>query len=495
MFSKEGTSTKKPSSAEDWCTFWLFLSPHGRRRSAPTVSLPSSIVFSIFWLVLRGRGGGPLGQMGDRGMNEVADWDNEVMATARFKAFSGQRSDWEPKYAFWRDLILKVASHLGVFFFHPSEVKNIWFSRGGLSPLCLDGVLLEMYNAGCILRREDLVDPSSARISQIFRRVVQVMGFSRSLTQVDIMDDHLILLPLLQSKAAEVVKMISENHWTSSCIITMRKFKDICGGSKEASTILSYLSGCRKVQYLMINKREFMEGVKVSSTQEAVSSITSLDYDVLHLVSTVDKLQQQLDTINQRWEKSRELALASMKSGSKNVALKHAREIKLASESREKCTSLLNRVEEVLRVIADAESSKKVSEAIQIGARAIKENRISVEEVQLCLQELEDSIDLQKQVENAIESTSLFTGIDDVDVEDEYNKLEMEVGSDTSQVCSSEVGVNSAKAKTEDHKTSESLSDALSNLSLVDSTPVEPVNLDSMKRTRKSFNDLQLEST
>lgn len=238
-----------------------------------------------------------------------------------------------------------------------------------------------------------------------------------------------------------------------------------------------------------------MEGVKVSSTQEAVSSITSLDYDVLHLVSTVDKLQQQLDTINQRWEKSRELALASLKSGSKNVALKHAREIKLASESREKCTSLLNRVEEVLRVIADAESSKKVSEAIQIGARAIKENRISVEEVQLCLQELEDSIDLQKQVENAIESTSLFMGIDDADVEDEYNKLEMEVGSDTSQVGSSEVGVNSAKAKTEDHKTSESLSDALSNLSLVDSTPVEPVNLDSMKRTRKSFNDLQLEST
>lgn len=58
--------------------------------------------------------------------------------------------------------------------------------------------------------------------------------------------------------------------------------------------------------------------------------------------------------------RSRELALASLKSGSRNAALKHAREVKLASESREKCTSLLNRVEEVLRAIADAESSKKV---------------------------------------------------------------------------------------------------------------------------------------
>ncbi|KAL6968757.1 hypothetical protein U1Q18_034550 [Sarracenia purpurea var. burkii] len=67
---------------------------------------------------------------------EVADWDDEVMATARFKAFSGQRSDWEPKYYFWRDLILKVAAHLGVFLFHPLEVSSrpstIFTTRGTL---------------------------------------------------------------------------------------------------------------------------------------------------------------------------------------------------------------------------------------------------------------------------------------------------------------------------------------------------------------------------
>lgn len=45
---------------------------------------------------------------------------------------------------------------------------------------------------------------------------------------------------------------------------------------------------------------------------------------------------------------------------------------------------------------------KQVSEAIQIGARAIKENGIDVEEVERCLQELGDSIDSQKQVEEAL---------------------------------------------------------------------------------------------
>ncbi|GMQ00520.1 hypothetical protein CsSME_00047580 [Camellia sinensis var. sinensis] len=247
-------------------------------------------------------GSASLRRIGELIRKEVPDWDDEVMVTARFKAFSGQRSDWEPKYVFWRNLILKLSTHLGVFLFHPSEVKNLWFNRGGLTPLCIDHVLLEMYNAGDILRRGDLVDPTSGQLSQILRRVVHLVGLSRASTQVDIMEGHLILLPVLKDKAAEVVKSLSESHWTSSCIITMRKFQDICGGSKEASAILSYLSGCRKVQYLAINKGEFMEGVKVSLLPEAVSSITSLDCDVLHLISTAEKLQQQLHVINQRWE-------------------------------------------------------------------------------------------------------------------------------------------------------------------------------------------------
>lgn len=59
--------------------------------------------------------------------------------------------------------------------------------------------------------------------------------------------------------------------------------------------------------------------------------------------------------------RSRKSALASLKSGNKKLALRYAREIKIANENREKCTSQLSRVEEVISVIADAESTKKVS--------------------------------------------------------------------------------------------------------------------------------------
>jgi charged multivesicular body protein 7 len=58
--------------------------------------------------------------------------------------------------------------------------------------------------------------------------------------------------------------------------------------------------------------------------------------------------------------RSRKSAVASLHSGNRKLALRYARELKLVNQSREKCSSLLNRVEEVYGVIVDAESTKTV---------------------------------------------------------------------------------------------------------------------------------------
>ena len=99
---------------------------------------------------------------------EVEDWEDEEVGRARFKAFSGQRSDWEPTYRFWNHLLLSIARHFHLLIISPSQVllsflslflsiysfwlfgffffflkvKNNWFNRNGLTPLCLDQVLV-----------------------------------------------------------------------------------------------------------------------------------------------------------------------------------------------------------------------------------------------------------------------------------------------------------------------------------------------------------------
>ncbi|XP_022757712.1 charged multivesicular body protein 7 isoform X2 [Durio zibethinus] len=392
---------------------------------------------------------------------DVADWDDELIATARFKAFSGQRSDWEPKFQFWKDLIVKISRHFGLFIISPSQVKNEWFSRGGLTPLCIGHVLFIMCNEGEIIRNSDLADPFSGRISQLFWKVKGLLNRSTMTAESILLEDHVVVTTLLKEKADEVVKGLSESHWTSNCIVTRKKFESMCGGPEESYAVLSYFSGCGKGQYLSTKKKELIEGIKVSLSSAAVSSVSSLDFDTLHLIWTQEKLQQQLDVIDRRWEMSRQSALTSLKSGNKKLALRQAREMKLATVNREKCTSLLNRVEEVLSVIANAESTKKVTEAIQIGARAIKENKISVEEVQLCLEELDESIDSQKQVEKALESAP-YLDVEDEDIEEEFGKLELEVGSENLKDLIPEAGLSGTAGS------NESLADALSNLKLVD---------------------------
>ncbi|WOL09593.1 charged multivesicular body protein 7 [Canna indica] len=359
---------------------------------------------------------------------EVPNWDDEVAATARFKAFSGQRSDWEPKFLFWRDLIIRVARHLGVCTIRLSEVKTIWFSRGGLFPLCLDRVMQEMYNNDDILLRRDLTDPSSGRVYRMLRRAGQLVGAFRSLTLIDNAEESLILKPLLQEYASDVISNLAENHWTSTCIVTMDQFRSICKGSGEAFTILSYLCECGKAQYLSIRKEDIIEGVKVSLVPASLPNISSLDYDVLHLVWTTEKLHKQLNAIDCRWDLSRKMALASFKLGNKQAAYRHVRQAKMLSETRSKYTSFLERVEEVLSIVANAESTKKVSEALQIGVRAMKEYKVSIEGVEADLQELDDCVKEQKEVDEVIESMPLQTlDMDDEDVEEEFKKLEFEL--------------------------------------------------------------------
>lgn len=43
-----------------------------------------------------------------------------------------------------------------------------------------------------------------------------------------------------------------------------------------------------------------IQGVKVSLSGATLPGITTLDYDILHLIWTTEKLHQQLDVIDQR---------------------------------------------------------------------------------------------------------------------------------------------------------------------------------------------------
>jgi hypothetical protein len=144
----------------------------------------------------------------DGGWEEVVrteggvDWDDDAAwECGRMKALSGQRSDWEPLFLFWRRLILLVASRLRIFLIPASRVKNVWFRRRSaatglsLSPLAIPQVLHEMHSAGDILLLGedlplvDLTTGSDAsaitRLSGLFSRFARAIGAFSSPSLLD----------------------------------------------------------------------------------------------------------------------------------------------------------------------------------------------------------------------------------------------------------------------------------------------------------------------
>lgn len=174
--------------------------------------------------------------------DKVTDWDDEVVTTARFKAFSGQKSDWEPRYLFWRDLILTIAHKFNFIFIKPIEIRNQWFSQGGLAPLCLDHVLVllpnkiiillfiiywtvllfspiiihhsiqhQMYIDGDIIIQSDMLDPRSGQLSHLFKKLSNLMGTSKKNPNDLLRDEYVVLASVLKVYAFNLLSLLLES--------------------------------------------------------------------------------------------------------------------------------------------------------------------------------------------------------------------------------------------------------------------------------------------
>ena len=129
---------------------------------------------------------------------------------------------------------------------------------------------LEMCNEGDIVPKDQLVDPSTTgSLSRFFRKFTSFLV--RPITNITITtaqdmnahddddddddDDVFIVMPVLKDKAAQVMDLLSQTHWTSSSIVTITKFRQLCGGvTDEASATLTYLSAQGKARHFSLNK-------------------------------------------------------------------------------------------------------------------------------------------------------------------------------------------------------------------------------------------------
>ncbi|GBG72807.1 hypothetical protein CBR_g12374 [Chara braunii] len=247
---------------------------------------------------------------------EVPGWDDDVISNARFKAF-GSRTDegWKERMEFWMALIIRGARHLGLVVINAEEVKKTWFLRKGLTPLGLDDVLERVED---VLQNLQLIDGSTV---------------------------------------------------PSDCIVTMEKFVKACGSYEEANLVLSYLILDRKAQRFTAQGRDSIEGLKFTVRAAKNGAVSENDRRILVLHHTASLLQHRYDNLGQRAEESRLAASAAAKVKDKVAALRHLRRYKSLASNRESCLRFLEKIEHVLGVISEAETSKQDVYSVRVKPR------------------------------------------------------------------------------------------------------------------------------
>ncbi|KAG0593357.1 hypothetical protein KC19_1G323400 [Ceratodon purpureus] len=296
-----------------------------------------------------------------------------------------------------------------------------------------------MRKSGELQTREELMRPQ-ATLTQytgsVFRQVFtwvgsQVRGTSAGAQPSSELPDMLIVTPLLQERSSLVIKALSEAEWRHVCVVTMTRFRELCGSTETADVLIAVLINQGRACLLKLDGKENIEGVKVALKDEPIPAVTEIDNQVLQLYWTLERLHQQVNILDVRVTSARAATMLALKSGDKKVALRQARRLKVLTTSKGKCETFIDRIDEVLTSVADAESTRKVADALKVGVQAMKDNHVTLAEVQTCLEEVDDAVSEQRETQTTLAEAPLITGADDMDLEEEFLLLEAELDNDT----------------------------------------------------------------
>eukprot|EP00250_Pteridium_aquilinum_P029955 c40402_g1_i1 orf=272-1537(-) len=358
-------------------------------------------------------------------VSKVPGWDDDVMCAARFKALTGQRTDWEGRFLFWRELIIDLARHLNLLVLDTHAVEHSWFLRGGLTPLCINQVLLEMHQRGDLQNLDNLLETESS-LSWFWQQIRKgvIWGSSNKYLTSGSIAGRLVVTPLVHERIVEVTKSISENCWTASCVTTMEHLINICGGEEEASIIKRELIRMKRGRTFVTEGDAPIKGFKISLSEDRVSDVSKLDAYMLHLYWTLEKLSAQMVLLEKAYSRSKQSAIRALKQD-RITAKRHAQSMHTLAASKLKCTEFQGKIQEVLAFISQAEMTKQVSEAMKVGANALKEHAIPLEDIEACLHELDEAISGHKEVAGVLGSATNGFEVDDLDLQ--LTELELQV--------------------------------------------------------------------
>eukprot|EP00850_Spirogloea_muscicola_P020750 SM000225S07029 [mRNA] locus=s225:111586:114547:- [translate_table: standard] len=415
----------------------------------------------------------------------VSDWNDDVVAIARFKAFGGEDDhERQLRLLFWTDLILKSARQLGALVVNAEEIKCTWFRRGGLTPMALDFVLENMIHTGQLKDKEEYKSGGQGFLKWLLLRFGVVKAPAGKMHPeaqegqvTPLVTGEYVVLPLIKEKAEELLEEgYSAGTGHVDRIVTLASLEEMAGGQEEALLLSRFLI-LQRLAVSLVAKDAALEiqGLKVAKRGSRATGSTALDLQVLQLKGTLEMLHKRYSKIAARSLELQKMAHRLVKDGQQQAA-RHALKLKrLLTESQEKCALFIQQLEAVLLSVSEVELTSQVFEALQAGSAAVKESGMTLNQVQKSMSEWEDAyLKHSKTMEALGGATQEVTSED----EDEYARIEKELNTEALAPSGPEavpvVQHRSQQSSAQDEIASDTVVNQLSRMSLQPSSG--PVN-------------------
>ncbi|GAQ81451.1 charged multivesicular body protein 7 [Klebsormidium nitens] len=366
----------------------------------------------------------------------LPEWNDETRMQARLRAFSTQDENFESHFEFWRGVILLVArAHLQATIIKTEEVRNVMFKRGGLKPLGLDQVLVEMHRRRQLQSFRGLMGSYDrswirwsvvqlARSATVAKQVVGGLLGGEDASGIRL-DEEMVIMDLLKERADKVETEITPASGHTVLLLDP-VLLSIHQNPREAQLVLHELLRRRRVALVStVAAGKEVRGVKVAARGEKrVPAVTDQDRQRVHLKSAMRGLEERAEALMRRAAEARETAHSAVKKKDRALGLRCLRRFKLWEGAARQCNDYAAKLEELLLQVDQAEVTQQVTSALQAGVQTLRASTVTLEEAESCMQQVDGALTSHQEVQDTL---GLGAGENSDAIDSELAEIEAEI--------------------------------------------------------------------
>ena len=375
--------------------------------------------------------------------DHVPQWRDDTLIQSLFANLPNREvkpEAFEQKYSFWKDLIISMTKERllsgSVFKFKSKDLSGS-FKRGGLQPICLNGVIMEMQSEGLAFDASDIQLSGSKRSSIVGGMFNWIFGSLKMIisggSQEESLDDSFlkndeleakiptwIILPSLLKEQRNVIKdYLNSSHMP----LTFEEFHELVNESRRKEglveivekddilLILKYLNSEKLLSYAPIVEKisdEVVLAIKIKGT------VSNVDFDIVKLKKLHSKLNYQVNELSDRIKELRDLARKTLQiSNDRKMAMYQLKRKALLEKVQGERLNSLHSVDEILLRISSVSDEAMILEAYKTGANTLKELLPNVKDVDEVVDRLQGLIADHDEITQALNQNNLSTEFDE----------------------------------------------------------------------------------